>query len=206
MTPVSRPGSHPARGQAAFRLLFETSVTPVAILDDRRRLLEMNTAAREMLQSCGRDPAGEAAEEAIADAERERSEADWRQLLREGRMSGTRTLLRADRSEVHVVFAAVVEAFGGGRRAIYTLKPSVETFDGALGAAICAGALTNREEQVVRLIAEGLDTSDIAGVLHVSPNTVRSHVRNAMSKLSARTRAQLVALVLTGDARAQAAG
>ncbi len=62
-----------------------------------------------------------------------------------------------------------------------------------------SASLTAREAQVVRLIAGGLDTSEIAGTLHVSPNTVRSHVRNAMSKLSARTRAQLVAEVLGGD-------
>jgi DNA-binding NarL/FixJ family response regulator len=113
-------------------------------------------------------------------------------------MSGTRTLIRADASEVQVVFAAVVEAVAGGRRAIYTLKPARRGNGSGAGDAGIP-ALTNREAQVVRLIASGLDTSDIAARLHVSPNTVRSHVRNAMSKLSARTRAQLVAQALGGD-------
>jgi DNA-binding CsgD family transcriptional regulator len=54
---------------------------------------------------------------------------------------------------------------------------------------------------VVTLIALGHDTSQIADGLLVSPETVRTHVRNAMSKLGARTRAQLVAIALsTGEA------
>jgi len=204
MSPTGRPAAGPAEWHAAFRLLFETSATPAAILDEQRRLLDLNDAAQRMLGQCADDPAGEQVQEAVAAAERERSEADWRQLLREGQMSGTRTLVRADASEVPVVFAAVVESVAGGRRAVYTLTPSVEA--PVLDGELCVASLTNREAQVVRLIAEGLDTSDIAAALHVSPNTVRSHVRNAMSKRSARTRAQLVAQVLGGEGRPPGSG
>ena len=45
----------------------------------------------------------------------------------------------------------------------------------------------------------GLDTGDIAAELHISPETVRTHVRNAMGKLGVHTRAQLVAVVLCGE-------
>ena len=45
-------------------------------------------------------------------------------------------------------------------------------------------------------MALGLATRRIAGELSVSPETVRSHVRNAMAKTGAHTRAQLVALAL----------
>ena len=58
-------------------------------------------------------------------------------------------------------------------------------------------ALTNREREVVTLIAAGHETSQIAEELNISPETVRTHVRNAMSKLGARTRAQLVAVALS---------
>jgi DNA-binding CsgD family transcriptional regulator len=98
------------------------------------------------------------------------------------------------------VFAAVVESVDGGRRAIYTLTPAgAKPVEGEPELEMYSASLTAREAQVVRLIAGGLDTSEIATTLHVSPNTVRSHVRNAMSKLSARTRAQLVAQVLGGE-------
>ena len=188
--------------QAAFKLLFDTSATPVAILDERRCVVELNGAAQKMLGRAGCDTAGEPVGEAVAAYERERSDADWRRLLRDGHLAGTRTLIRADASEVRVEFAAVMEVLAGGRRAIYTLRPAVS---GPVPEEIAISVLTAREAQVVRLIAGGLDTSDIAARLHVSPNTVRSHVRNAMSKLSARTRAQLVAQALGGDAAAAGA-
>ena len=38
----------------------------------------------------------------------------------------------------------------------------------------------------------------IAQTLHVSPSTVRTHVRNSMTKLGAHTRAQLVAVAMEG--------
>src|SRR3954451_1476482 len=125
MTSFAGP-PQPAGWQVAFRLLFETSATPVAILDDQRRLVELNAPAQEVVLPCGRDAAGEPAEDAIAVEERERSESDWHELLREGHLSGTRTLVRADRCEIQVFFAAVIEAVAGGRRAIYTLTPRVE--------------------------------------------------------------------------------
>jgi PAS domain S-box-containing protein len=200
MTVASVPAAEPAGWQAAFRLLFETSVTPVAILDERRRLVDMNPAGLRLLCQTAAPATGEPAAEAIALPERERSEADWHQLLRDGRLNGTRTLIRGDGGEVEVVFAAVVESIAGGRRAIYTLTPAgPEPVQAEAELQMSAASLTTREAQVVRLIAGGLDTSEIAVTLHVSPNTVRSHVRNAMSKLGARTRAQLVAQVLEAD-------
>jgi DNA-binding CsgD family transcriptional regulator len=56
--------------------------------------------------------------------------------------------------------------------------------------------LTPREREVVRLVALGHNTAAIAARLYVSPHTVRSHVRNAMSKTDTQTRAQLVAVTL----------
>jgi len=54
--------------------------------------------------------------------------------------------------------------------------------------------LTDREREVVALVAEGLTNDQIAERLVVSPATVRTHVGRAMSKLDARDRAQLVVL------------
>jgi DNA-binding NarL/FixJ family response regulator len=60
-------------------------------------------------------------------------------------------------------------------------------------------ALSRREEEVVSLIARGLETPAIAKKLHISEHTVRAHVRRAMDRLGARTRAHLVAIMLSGD-------
>lgn len=52
--------------------------------------------------------------------------------------------------------------------------------------------LTDREREVVVLVAEGLSNQEIADELVVSPATSRTHVSRAMVKLGARDRAQLV--------------
>jgi DNA-binding CsgD family transcriptional regulator len=56
--------------------------------------------------------------------------------------------------------------------------------------------LTRREREILGLLAEGLSGAQIAGELVLSPETVRTHVRNAMAKLGASTRSQAVALAL----------
>ncbi len=52
--------------------------------------------------------------------------------------------------------------------------------------------LTNREREVVTLVAAGLSNDEIAGRMVISPTTAKTHVSRAMTKLGARDRAQLV--------------
>jgi DNA-binding NarL/FixJ family response regulator len=54
--------------------------------------------------------------------------------------------------------------------------------------------LTNREREVLSLVACGLSNEEIAGRLHLSRLTVKSHVTRTMTKLGARDRAQLVVI------------
>ena len=54
--------------------------------------------------------------------------------------------------------------------------------------------LTDREREVMALVAEGLSNSQIAQRLFVSPATAKTHVSRAMVKLGARDRAQLVVI------------
>jgi DNA-binding NarL/FixJ family response regulator len=77
---------------------------------------------------------------------------------------------------------------------------------GAAGAAGVAGeprqaarpssiaAITEREREVVSLVAAGLSNDEIADRLVVSPLTAKTHVSRAMTKLGARDRAQLVVI------------
>jgi DNA-binding NarL/FixJ family response regulator len=53
-------------------------------------------------------------------------------------------------------------------------------------------ALTDREREVLGLVATGLTNDEIADALHLSPLTVKTHVNRSMTKLGARDRAQLV--------------
>lgn len=57
-------------------------------------------------------------------------------------------------------------------------------------------ALSKREREVLRLLADGHTNEEIGKRLFISPETVRTYVRNAMGKLEAETRTQAVATAL----------
>jgi DNA-binding NarL/FixJ family response regulator len=63
--------------------------------------------------------------------------------------------------------------------------------------------LTQRERQVIDLIAEGLANKDIASRLHIAIHTVKSHVHNVLEKLALRSRLEVAAFSRnnTGDRR-----
>jgi DNA-binding NarL/FixJ family response regulator len=56
------------------------------------------------------------------------------------------------------------------------------------------GELTDREQEVLALVGDGLSNNEIAKRLYVSPATAKTHVSRAMIKLQARDRAQLVVI------------
>jgi DNA-binding NarL/FixJ family response regulator len=64
------------------------------------------------------------------------------------------------------------------------------------GGSLPLPTLTSREREVVTLLAGGLTGEEIAFRLSLSPETVRTHIRNAMNRLGARTRAHLVTLAV----------
>lgn len=61
-------------------------------------------------------------------------------------------------------------------------------------------SLSERELGVLEELAMGTSTEDIAAKLHVSPHTVRTHIKNILRKLDARTRAHAVAIAYSEDA------
>ena len=56
--------------------------------------------------------------------------------------------------------------------------------------------LTEREREVLTLMIEGLNNTQIAGRLSVSPSTIKSHVSNILSKLGVASRTEAVTLAL----------
>ena len=64
------------------------------------------------------------------------------------------------------------------------------------GSRRLGAALSKREREIVGLLATGMSGASIAERLDLSPETVRTHVRNAMSKLGATSRAHAVAIAV----------
>ncbi|TMG34243.1 MAG: response regulator transcription factor [Chloroflexi bacterium] len=53
--------------------------------------------------------------------------------------------------------------------------------------------LSPREQEVLRLVSEGYSNGMIANRLHLSENTIKTHVENLLTRLNARNRAEAVA-------------
>jgi DNA-binding NarL/FixJ family response regulator len=68
-------------------------------------------------------------------------------------------------------------------------RPERRTADAAV-----LDSLTDREREVMCLVAGGLSNDEIAGRLFVSPLTAKTHVSRILAKLAARDRAQLVVM------------
>jgi DNA-binding NarL/FixJ family response regulator len=73
------------------------------------------------------------------------------------------------------------------RRLIETQVRPKPTVDSSL-----IGTLTDREREVLVLMARGLDNSQIAAELFISDATVRTHIGHVLSKLNSRSRVQAV--------------
>lgn len=130
----------------------------------------------------------------------------WLALQRTGEFVARRTFVRADGSDIKRECAARLAIVGGRRLALCVLLGRNGPPPDTAPRSRAAGAPTQREREVVTLIALGLETDQIADELSISRATVRTHVRNAMTKLGAHTRAQLVAIVLTRNDAIRLAG
>lgn len=67
-------------------------------------------------------------------------------------------------------------------------------------AALEAVRMTQREREVIALIAEGKSNKEIAQNLNIATDTVKSHVRNVMDKLALNSRLQIAAYAHSQDA------
>jgi two-component system nitrate/nitrite response regulator NarL len=69
---------------------------------------------------------------------------------------------------------------------------SPQTVSSALGD-LPAQDLTDREQEVLSLLAQGLSTQELAQSLSISPATVRNHVQSILHKLNVHSRLEAVA-------------
>jgi DNA-binding NarL/FixJ family response regulator len=105
--------------------------------------------------------------------------------------TGARGFVLKASSATHLIDALRIVAAGG------------TYVDPGLAVLLSRGArpsrlavLTVREREILGMLAEGLTGQAIAGSLFLSPETVRTHIRNATTRLGARTRVQAVAMMV----------
>lgn len=186
------------------------------VLADRDlRFVAVNDAALALYQYEREQLIGQPAGATFVGGQSSGGVDEWEDLLRDGDLYGERVIEHPSGNLMRVSFAAHATTVGGEWRALFvTLSAKLEPNGSELIGSVTppgarrgessareafgelGGVLTPREREVVRRVALGRSTPQIALDLSLSPATVRSHVRNAMVKVGAHTRAQLVALVL----------
>jgi two-component system NarL family response regulator len=136
--------------------------------------------------------------------------AEIAQSLRERRSRAAVVLL----SEVESVGALLAAAEAGGRGYILKKRAASEVFDAVRRAAagellipapvlaellsrkgdqaVLLSSLTEREREILGLMAKGLDNRQVAERLGITYGTVRSHVRSVVSKLGAHSKMEAV--------------
>jgi PAS domain S-box-containing protein len=180
-----------------FWSAFSRSRNPMVVLDDHRRFVNVNNAFLELVGRRRRDLVGHPTLELLPHGSAF-TDAQWRRNVAGGDFTGAAELSCADGDTVNVQWAAHPEVVTG-HELVLLVALSTSRWGRHFRRAAPNGArgdLSPRELEVVRLIADGDTGREIAEQLHLSHDTVRTHVRNAMAKVGARSRAQLVAKVL----------
>jgi DNA-binding CsgD family transcriptional regulator len=178
------------------------------IADDQRRWVTGNTAACDLLGISQEEIPWRTIDDFTAPGERKRLEEQWGAFLASGGAEGWYQLYVPDRGSMAVEFSATANVLPARHLSVF-IPPDEATAaesrsavarEAAWAPVVVAGSgrlqLSEREREVMTLVASGLQSGDIAERLFLSPETVKSHVHNALGKLGAHTRAHAVAIAL----------
>ncbi len=180
---------------ALFASAFNQSRNPLVLADAERRIVDVNAAFVQLVGRARGDLVGHRAHTLVAGGPLA-TPSEWRDALAQRRFTGEATLLHADGGEIAVQWAAVCETATGRRLVLFVALNTSRwgtRFRRAVDDESAGGALSGREREVVHHIALGRSGPEIADELSITHDTVRTHARNAMTKLGARSRAHLVA-------------
>jgi PAS domain S-box-containing protein len=180
-----------------FSAAFKQSRNPMALLDGDRRHVDVNGAHLKLLGYKPQELIGHPAWEFVIGGPVVSAE-ELRAALRAGEFSGEAALRAADGGRVAVQWAATTEIITG-RRLILVVALSTSRWGPRFRRTLTeqqSAMLSAREREVVRLVALGNTGPEIADELRIAHDTVRTHARNAMVKVGARSRAHLVAKAL----------
>jgi DNA-binding CsgD family transcriptional regulator len=171
------------------------STTAMVVTDEERRIVEANATAAHVLDAPLDAIVGRRLDDFTGNDDDFDLDAYWTRLMREGTVSGSYPARTLGGSERPVLLAATSNVTPGRHMVVFTHQAEGPASDDRRSRSRAA-SLSPRERDVLRLVAEGLTDAQIAERLEVANDTARTHTRNALQKLGARTRAHAVALAM----------
>jgi PAS domain S-box-containing protein len=194
-----------ARGEGdGWRLLFWTvfgrSWNPMALLTSERRIIAPNHAAVELLGYSRGQLVGRRIDTIVVPDEWRFLDREWREFERRGDYEGERALLNAEGQRIEVQFAMRWTHIRRRRVAlVVVIESRLEPVRLRTARSLEASVLSPREIEIIGHVAMGQRAHEIADELGIAESTVRTHLRNALKKTGARSQAQLVAIVCSGQ-------
>jgi PAS domain S-box-containing protein len=182
-----------------FSEAFAQSRNAMVLLDSSRRHVDVNGASLRLTGYQRHQLIGRPISDFMAKDSRLMSALEWEAAMASGRFTGNARVVAADGSHVSVQYAATTEVVTGHRLTLFVELSSSRwgaRFRRPLFGRHSTDPLSPRETEIVRLVALGMTGREIAAELHITHHTVRTHVRNAMLRTGARSRAHLVAKAL----------
>jgi DNA-binding NarL/FixJ family response regulator len=135
---------------------------------------------------------------------------DLDEYVHEALRAGASGFLLKDTLPVELLHAVRVVASGDALIAPRIARRLIEEFarrpEPGIAACVTLGQLTEREREVLELVARGRSNAEIAAALYVGHATVKTHVSRLLMKLDARDRAQLVMIAYETGAVQPGAG
>ncbi|HYH59105.1 MAG TPA: LuxR C-terminal-related transcriptional regulator [Thermoleophilaceae bacterium] len=181
-----------------FQVAFRESRNAMVLLDERRLIVEVNGAFLRLLGYKREALIGRPGHTVSAGAPALTAE-EWAAGLAKRRFYGEVNLLCQDGTVVVQQWGATTEVITGRRLVLCVAMATSrwgDQFRRRLVDEETRSDLSPREREIVHLVALGRSGPEIADELGIAHDTVRTHVRNAMGKVGARSRAHLVAKAL----------
>src|SRR3954468_22395208 len=188
----------PGGWHGLFWSAFKQSQNAMVLLDESRCHVEVNGAYLAMTGYRRLFLLGRPAYEILSGGHK-LTEAEWQRALTSGDAFGDADVVCEDGHELFVEYAAHPEVMTGRRFVLLVvLHATARRPRPRPRRQGPAAELSDREREIVQLVAQGRRGPEIALELHISYATVRTHISNSQRKLGARSRAQLVAMAVAG--------
>ena len=181
-----------------FSSAFKNSRNAMVLLDGARRHVDFNGAYLTLTGYRPSQLRGRPIYEFVVDGPI-MTEAELNEGLARGDFTAEGEFVKADGTIVGAQVAATAEIVTGRRLVLLVALNTSRwgrRFRRIAQPEETPQQLSPREREIVRLIALGSTSPEIAEELRIAHETVRTHARNAMVKVGARSRAHLVARAL----------